>query len=198
MTIEALPGDPDVWMKALARRLELYESLKADEVGKRFSELADRIVQAFENSGKILLFGNGGSATDAQHAAAEWVGRFMMQRRPLPAVALTADSSILTAIGNDYGFDQVFERQVEALGVAGDVAVAISTTGRSENVLRALRAAKGLGIATVALLGGDGGKAKDEADLCLVISRVEVPLIQEAHRFILHLLCEEVDRRLYR
>lgn len=195
MTSGKLLGDPNIWAEALVSRLEVYEALKKSEFEKSFDEMVNLFFETFERDCKVLLFGNGGSAADAQHVAAEWVGRFLTERQPLPAVALTADSSVLTAIGNDYGFDQIFERQVKALGMEGDIAFAISTTGCSENILSALRVAKERGMLTAALLGGDGGDAKGEADLCFLIPSFKVPLIQEAHRFILHLLCEEIDRR---
>ena len=196
MTSGTPPDGSGIWLEALTCRLELYEGLKKLEFEKVFNEMVDRFVEVFERNYKVLLFGNGGSAADAQHAAAEWVGRFLTERQPLPAVALTADSSVLTAIGNDYSFEQIFERQIRALGMEGDIAFAISTTGRSENVLRSLRVAKERGMFTVALLGCDGGDAKKEADLSFIVPNFKVPLIQEAQRFILHLLCEEIDRRL--
>ena len=140
----------------------------------------------------MLAFGNGGSAADAQHLAAELVGRFEMERRPLAAIALTPDSSIVTAIANDYGFEQVFSRQVEALGRQGDVAFGISTSGRSRNVEAALQAAKTQGMITVALTGRDGGKMGADADVHLNVSEASTARIQEVHRTILHAICSLV------
>ena len=147
---------------------------------------------------KLLLFGNGGSAADAQHLAAELVGRFQRERRPLPAIALTTDTSALTAIANDYGYDQVFARQVRALGARGDVALAISTSGRSPSVLHAVEACRALGIETIGLTGGDGGTLAGLVDLCLRVSAsTHAARIQETHILIGHVLCELVDRRLF-
>jgi D-sedoheptulose 7-phosphate isomerase len=158
----------------------------------------DVIAGALQSGRKLLLFGNGGSAADAQHLAAELVGRFLRERRPLPAIALTTDTSALTAIGNDYGFEDVFARQVRALGAAGDVAVAISTSGRSPNVLRAVEAAKAGGLTVVALTGGDGGPLAKAADVCLRVAASTLSSrIQETHILIGHVICELVDRRLF-
>ncbi|MEE8110204.1 MAG: SIS domain-containing protein [bacterium] len=187
---------PDFWIRALDHRAGLFEALQHDEIGRRLDQLAETVVEALAQGRKIMLFGNGGSAADAQHAAAEWVGRFLTDRNPLPAIALTTDTSILTAVGNDYGFDRVFERQIEALALPGDVAIGISTTGISENVIRGLRAAKKRGAHAAALLGGEGGRAKEVADTALIVPTSEGPLVQEVHGFLLHLLCEEVELRL--
>ncbi|MFQ5694194.1 MAG: SIS domain-containing protein [Nitrospinota bacterium] len=188
--------EPDRWRRALSERAVFLGTLAESGLGDRLSRLADIVAEAMAAGGKVLLFGNGGSAADAQHAAAEWVGRFLTDRNPLPAIALSTDTSVLTAVGNDYGFDRVFERQVEALARPGDVAIGISTTGESENVVRALRAAKRRGAAAAALLGSGGGRAGRLADPALVVPGARVPLIQEAHGILLHLLCEEVERRL--
>jgi D-sedoheptulose 7-phosphate isomerase len=156
------------------------------------------VAQAVGGGHKILLFGNGGSAADSQHIAAEFVGRFHRDRRPLPAIALTTDTSALTAIANDFGYDDVFARQVRALGAAGDVAIAISTSGRSPNVLRAVEACRELGIGTVGLTGGDGGALAGMVDLNLQVSASrESARIQETHILVGHVICEMVDRRLF-
>lgn len=158
----------------------------------------DLIAAALRDGQKLLLFGNGGSAADAQHIAAELVGRFMRERRPLPAIALTTDTSALTAISNDYGFDDVFARQVRALGARGDVAVAISTSGRSPNVLRAVEAARAAGLKVVALTGGDGGALAAAADVTLRVSASTLSArIQETHILVGHVICELVDQRLF-
>jgi D-sedoheptulose 7-phosphate isomerase len=143
--------------------------------------------------GKVLAFGNGGSAADAQHFVAELVGRYRRERRALPAIALTVDPSIVTAISNDYGFDDVFARQVRAHARPGDLAFGLSTSGNSENVCRALDAAREAGAGTVALTGGSGGRMTAAADLCVVVPSAETPRIQEAHIAILHILCDLVD-----
>lgn len=155
---------------------------------------ADRLLAALAADGKILLCGNGGSAADAQHFAAELVGRFRRERRALAAVALTTDSSALTAIGNDYGFEQIFSRQVEALAGAGDVLVGISTSGHSPNVLAAVRAARERGCVTIGLLGRNGGSIAPEVDVALTVAAEQTSHIQEAHIVIIHLLCELVER----
>jgi D-sedoheptulose 7-phosphate isomerase len=158
----------------------------------------DLIAGALRDGRKLLLFGNGGSAADAQHIAAELVGRFMRERRGLPAIALTTDTSALTAIGNDYGFDEVFARQVRALGARGDVALAISTSGRSANVIRAVEAAHDAGLKVVALTGGDGGALAAKADVTLRVSASTLSArIQETHILIGHVICELVDQRLF-
>jgi D-sedoheptulose 7-phosphate isomerase len=156
------------------------------------------IAGALREGRKLLLFGNGGSAADAQHIAAELVGRFKRERKGLPAIALTTDTSALTAISNDYGFDDVFARQVRALGAGGDVALAISTSGRSPNVLRAVEAARDAGIKVVALTGGDGGALAAKADVTLRVSASTLSArIQETHILIGHVICELVDQRLF-
>ena len=143
---------------------------------------------------KILICGNGGSAADAQHFAAEIVGRFKLERKGFPAIALTTDTSILTAIGNDYGFDKIFERQVEALGKEGDILIGISTSGSSENVINAVNKAKEMGIHTVGLLGKDGGKLKNIVDFALTVDSNNTARIQECHLTIYHVICEEVEK----
>jgi D-sedoheptulose 7-phosphate isomerase len=152
--------------------------------------VAQKFVEALAGGHKLLLFGNGGSAADAQHLAAEFVGRFLIERRPLPALALTVNTSCLTAIGNDYGYDVVFARQVEALGQPGDIAVGISTSGNSKSVLEGIRTARRLGLLTVGLTGQSGGKLKQEAELCFCAPSDETPRIQEAHILIGHILCQ--------
>jgi len=154
------------------------------------------ITNALKNGSKILICGNGGSAADAQHFAAEIVGRFKLERNGFPAIALTTDTSILTAIGNDYGFDNIFKRQVEALGKEGDVLVGISTSGNSENVIMAVEQAKKMGIYTIGLLGKSGGILKDIVDLSLVVPSDNTPRIQECHLTMYHIICEEVEKNL--
>ena len=159
-------------------------------------EAADLIIMCLRAGGKLLFFGNGGSAADAQHLAAEFVGRFVRERAGLPAIALTTDSSILTAVGNDYGFDRVFARQLEALGRAGDVAIGISTSGNSPNVLEGIKAAKRQRLTTIGLSGKDGGILAKEADLTITISSTSTARIQECHIAVGHLLCELTEEAL--
>jgi D-sedoheptulose 7-phosphate isomerase len=155
------------------------------------------IVQAFKAGHKVLLFGNGGSAADAQHIAAEFVNRFLIERPPLPAIALTTDTSILTSISNDYGYADSFAKQVKALGKEGDVAIGISTSGTAANVIKAIQAAKEMGLKTVGLAGRDGGELAKLVDIALVVDSQSVPRIQEVHMTIGHALCEMVDRMLF-
>jgi D-sedoheptulose 7-phosphate isomerase len=155
---------------------------------------ADAILDALVAGRKLLAFGNGGSASDAEHLVAELVGRFEVERRPLAAVALTADSSVVTAIGNDYGYRSVFIRQIEALGAAGDIAFGISTSGRSENVEIALAAAKARGMVTIALTGRDGGRMGAEADIHVNVGVASTARVQEVHRTILHAMCSVIDQ----
>jgi phosphoheptose isomerase len=167
------------------------------------AELADEIERAGEvmaaslrGGGKLLFCGNGGSAADAQHLAAEFLGHFVRERTPISALALSTDSSTLTAIGNDYGFEHVFARQIRALGRPGDVLVAISTSGRSPNVLRAAEAAREMGLRTIALSGRDGGSLAGLAEIAIVIPSESTARIQECHITIGHILCEYVDEEL--
>jgi D-sedoheptulose 7-phosphate isomerase len=161
-------------------------------------KVIDAIVRAFQNGNKLLLFGNGGSAADAQHIAAEFTNRFLIERPPLPAIALTTDTSALTAISNDYDYSQVFVKQLQALGKAGDIALAISTSGNSPNVLAALETCKKLSIATIGLTGGSGGKIVGNVDYLLQVSEGKnSPRIQETHILVGHVICEMVDRQLF-
>jgi D-sedoheptulose 7-phosphate isomerase len=155
------------------------------------------MVDALSAGRKILIMGNGGSAADAQHFAAEMVGRFLLERRALPAIALTTDTSILTAVGNDYGFDEVFKRQVVALAVPGDIVVGISTSGHSNNVFRAITAANEIGCKTVGLLGRDGGAIAGVVDVNLTVPVQETPHIQEAHVTIIHIICALIEKQMF-
>jgi D-sedoheptulose 7-phosphate isomerase len=154
--------------------------------------IADRL----RDGAKVVVFGNGGSAADAQHLAAELLGRFELDRSPFPAVCLADNTSAVTAIANDYGFETVFSRQIRGLGQRGDVALGISTSGNSENVVAGLLAAAELGMITIALTGGDGGRLTDAADHCVVVPADGTPRIQEAHAVVIHIICEIVERRL--
>lgn len=168
----------------------------AEELSADIARAGDLLIDAFQAGKKLLLFGNGGSAADAQHLAAEFVGHYVNERSPLAAIALTTDTSALTAIGNDYGFDQVFVRQIRALGRRGDVAIAISTSGRSPNVILGIEAAREAGLATIALTGGDGGNLAPIVDIAIVVPSDVTARIQECHITIGHVLCEYVDREL--
>jgi D-sedoheptulose 7-phosphate isomerase len=167
------------------------------EMPTQIAALATLLVETFTRGGKLLVMGNGGSAADAQHFVAEIVGRFKMERRALPAVALSTDTSILTAIGNDYGFDMVFRRQVEALAAAGDLVVGISTSGNSPNVQQALELARDMGCRTVGLLGKDGGSIKQCCDLALVMPTNDTPRIQEGHITIIHIVCDLLEKTMF-
>ncbi len=156
----------------------------------------DVLVRTLQKGRKILICGNGGSAADAQHFAAEMIGRFEMERPAWPAVALSTDTSILTAIGNDYGYDQVFSRQVEGMGQAGDTLIAISTSGNSGNILQAVAVAKERKMRTIGLLGGDGGFLRSHVDRAVVIPAQRTARIQEAHIFILHYWAGHIENRL--
>lgn len=171
----------------------LLENAFVDLIGK----VAEMITVAYRRGHKVILFGNGGSAADAQHLAAEFVGRYRRDRRALPALALTVNTSALTAIGNDYGFDLVFARQIEALGAPGDVAIGISTSGRSANVIGGLKAARSGGLGTVALTGPRPSPIAELADFCLAIPSDGTPGIQEAHIAVGHILCELVEGALF-
>jgi D-sedoheptulose 7-phosphate isomerase len=162
----------------------------------RVASAATAISQALKSGRKVLAFGNGGSASDAQHLVAELVGRFEGERRALAGVALTADSAIVTAIGNDYGYDNVFTRQVEALGNEGDIAFGISTSGRSANVRAALVAAKARGMITIALTGRDGGAMGSEADIHINVAEPSTPRIQEVHRTVMHAMCSLIEQSI--
>jgi D-sedoheptulose 7-phosphate isomerase len=162
-----------------------------------FLEAIKLISQAFERGNKLLLFGNGGSAADAQHIAAEFVNRFIIDRPPLPALALTTDTSILTSISNDMAFQEVFAKQIKALGKEGDVAIGISTSGNSPNVIKALEVAKEMGIKTVALTGNDGGMIAKMVDIPLIVSSSSTARVQETHILIGHILCEMVEHQLF-
>jgi phosphoheptose isomerase len=157
---------------------------------------ADALGRALTTGRKVLAFGNGGSASDAEHLVAELVGRFEDERRALAAVALTAGSSVVTAVGNDYGYPHVFTRQIEALGSSGDIAFGISTSGRSKNVEAALAAGKARGMVTIALTGRDGGRMGSEADIHVNVAETSTARVQEVHRTILHAMCSLVDRHV--
>ncbi|MBW2302890.1 MAG: D-sedoheptulose 7-phosphate isomerase [Deltaproteobacteria bacterium] len=159
--------------------------------------LAEKIADAFTSDRKLMICGNGGSAADAQHIAAEFVNRFILERPPLPAIALSTDTSILTSIGNDYSFEEIFSKQIKAIGMEGDILLALSTSGNSPNILSAVKTARKRGIFTAALTGGDGRKLGSLADMALVVKSKETPRIQETHIFAGHMICQLVDYLLF-
>ncbi len=182
--------------RSLAASIEAKRRFAA-EAGATLIEVAERCAEALSRGNKLLIFGNGGSAADAQHLAAEFVNRFLIDRRPLAAIALTTDSSILTSIGNDFSFDDIFVKQIQALGREGDVALGISTSGNSPNVVSGLAAAARQGLITVALTGAGGGRLAGQVDYLLAVPSRHTPAIQEAHLWAEHLLCQLVDHRLF-
>ena len=173
----------------------VHERLREENL-QPVAEAAAAILTASRDGGKVLVFGNGGSAADAQHLATDLVGRFERERRPLAALALTADSTLLTAVANDYAFDRVFVRQIEALGSRGDLAFGISTSGQSVNVVEGLRAARARGLRTIVLTGRDGGPAGALADIHINVPDPSTARVQEAHRTLIHAICELVEREL--
>ncbi len=177
----------------LAEVAALVEQV-SEELAEAVDRYADLLLATFHQGGKVMFCGNGGSAADAQHIAAEYVVRFMRRRDPLPAVALTTDSSILTASGNDLGFDTLFERQVRALGRKGDLLVMHSTSGDSENLIRAAEVAGRSGMATVGLLAKGGGRLRDLVDLSIVVPTESTARAQEIHMILEHIVCDRVDR----
>jgi len=178
---------------ALAETIALHERLRQGDVSA-VTEAAAAIFEALGQGGRLLTFGNGGSAADAQHVAAEFVGRFLRERPSLSAVALSTDTSVLTSIANDYSFDQVFARQIEALGRHGDVAFGISTSGRSANVIAGFTAARARGMKTIALTGADGGAVGSLVDIHINVPSTSTPRVQEVHRTLLHVICDLVER----
>lgn len=177
--------------KSLDDSLAMLESLRA--MSGLVRDCADRCLSALNHGGKLLICGNGGSAAQAQHLAGELLGRYKRNRRPLAAIALASDTAVLTCIGNDYGFEEIFSRQVRALGRPGDVLIAISTSGRSPDILEALRTAKEIGMKSIAFLGGDGGPALPLSDSALVVGHNDTARIQEGHQFLMHCLMDLIE-----
>ena len=184
-------------------KAKIEENIEAtEELHKSQAENIEKavksIVNSLRNGGKVIIFGNGGSAADSQHIAAELVGRFKKERRALPAISLTTNTSILTAIGNDYGYDVTFSRQVEALGKEGDIAIGLSTSGNSKNVVAALKGAKSIGLKTIGLTGAGGGAMKDICDILIASPSKNTPRIQESHILIAHIICELVEGEIFK
>ena len=182
--------------KALRESVGAMESFVGENISNliRFSE---KIASAFNDDRKLMICGNGGSAADAQHIAGEFVNRFLLERPPLPAIALTTDTSVLTSIGNDYTFEEIFSKQVKAIGLEGDVLLALSTSGNSANVIDAVKAAKNLGIYTGLLTGSGGGQLASQVDLAMIVNHNIAPRIQETHIFAGHTICQLVDHILF-
>lgn len=177
----------------LAETIALHERVKHGDLDP-VTDAAAAIIESLGRDGRLLTFGNGGSAADAQHVSSELVGRFLRQRRSLSAIALTTDASVLTSVANDESFDRVFARQIEGLGRKGDVALGISTSGRSPNVIAGLTAARAQGLRTIALTGGDGGAVGSLADIHINVPSASTPRVQEVHRTLLHVICDLVER----
>ena len=186
----------DLIARALKQNQRTVEGF-VTENSSNLIRCAEFVCNAFRNSGKLMICGNGGSAADAQHIAAEFVNRFQIDRSPLPALALTTDTSIITSVANDNSFDAIFSRQIEALGARGDVLLAISTSGRSRNILSAIATAKGRGIYTIGLMGGGGGEMLRLVDLALVVKSNQTPRVQEAHILAGHIICELAEHMLF-
>jgi len=185
----------DVADATLRDAIALHERVRAAGL-ETAAAAAAAITASLRQDGKVLVFGNGGSAADAQHMATELVGRFVRERRGYAALALTTDGSVMTSVSNDYGYDRVFERQIEARGKPGDVAIGITTSGGSANVVRALEAARGRKLTTIALTGRDGGAAGRAADLHINVPSESTPRVQEVHMTLLHIICDLVEREL--
>ena len=181
-------------LKLIQESREVHDRITA--IVPQIERAAGLMISCIENCGKIMFAGNGGSASDAQHLAAELAGKYYLEREPLPAIALTTNTSLLTAIGNDYGYDNIFARQVKALARPDDIAVGISTSGNSPNILKAMEAARDAGVLTVAFTG-PGGKLKDAADIVLSVASHDTPRIQEIHGIAGHLICYLVERSLF-
>jgi D-sedoheptulose 7-phosphate isomerase len=182
----------------IGKTSDLLSKLVADEVLlAEVEKIADSCMAAIRAGKKVLFAGNGGSAADAQHLAAEFVSRFAFDRAGLPAFSLVTDTSVMTAVGNDYGFEHLFSRQIQAVGVAGDVFVGISTSGQSPNILKALTEARGKGLVTVGFTGESGGKMLDLCDFCIRIPSRETPKIQEGHIVIGHILCGIIESYIF-
>lgn len=202
MTDRIKEGGPDGALSSIGQQInktvEAHLALIAEGGVAVIQEMADVMAEALESGGRIYIMGNGGSAAQAQHMAGEIVGRFMCERSAWPAQALSVDTSVLTAVANDYGYDRIFERQVEAFVKPGDVAIGLSTSGNSTNVEKGLALAKKLGARTLALSGRGGGRMKDLVDICLVTPDVadNSPRVQEVHLTVIHILCDLVEKSM--
>jgi D-sedoheptulose 7-phosphate isomerase len=188
-----MADEQQAFLTAMAETIALHQRVTSEGI-EPVLKAARAIAGAFASGGKLLIFGNGGSASDAQHVAAEFVGRFLRERKALAAIALTTDTSVLTSIGNDYAFDRIFVRQIEALGRPGDVALGISTSGQSPNVLAALDEARQRGLVTIAVTGRDGGAIGRAAAIHINVPSASTPRVQEVHRTLLHVICDLAEQ----
>ena len=193
----SLTDRSDLLRDRVQQSIDAKQRLLDSDAIRVTAEATGRIVESLTNGGKVLFFGNGGSSADAGHLAAELLGRFYIDRRPLPAMNLADNTAAVTAIGNDYSYDEVFSRQVAALGVAGDVAVGLSTSGNSPNVLRGLETARSIGLTTVAFTGSTGGKLLSIVDYCIRVPIDDTPRVQELGMLLGHTMCQIVERDLF-
>lgn len=187
----------DILIRAINEKYEIIEMMRNTNYFDEIFSVADILISALKEEKKILLAGNGGSAADAQHFAAEIVGRYMLERKAMSAISLCTDPSAVTSIGNDYGFDYIFSRQIEGIGKPGDVFIGISTSGNSINILKGIQTAKMKGIKTIGLLGNDGGRIGKECENAIIVPSSKAARIQELHIFIIHILCELIEKELY-
>lgn len=186
------------WMKKEIEEKEiLLKNIQENGYLDTVNEVGKELIAIIKSGNKILLAGNGGSAADAQHFAGEIVGRFLLERNAMPAISLCVDPVVVTCVGNDYGYEEVFARQIQGLGCKGDVFVGISTSGNSENIIRAIKCAKDKGMMVVGFTGKDGGKMKDLCDYTLVVPSDNTARIQEVHTFTVHLLCEMIEKEMF-
>ncbi len=182
----------EIIQEAILESIRVKEGLLKNNLGQ-IVEMSQKIIESLKKGGKLLIFGNGGSASDSQHIAAELVGRFKKDRPALPAIALTVNTSTITALANDFGYDIIFARQIEALAAKNDVALGISTSGKAKSVVLGLKQAKKMGLLTVALTGGDGGEIVKQADISLIVPSSQTARIQESHILIGHIICELIE-----
>lgn len=183
----------EIIRKTIDEKIDCLNRFREENYVTQLKKICQKEIETLKSENKILIAGNGGSAADAQHFAAELVGRFEIERKGLPAIALTTDSSILTSIGNDYSYDYIFARQIEALALPGDIFIGISTSGNSENIVRAVEKAKKEGLFVIGLLGKDGGRLKDICDEALIVPSDKTARIQELHEMCIHIMCTFID-----
>ncbi|GAB6189632.1 D-sedoheptulose 7-phosphate isomerase [Marinitoga arctica] len=188
----------EIIKKGIEKSIEVKKNiLKNEELIKKIEITSKLIIKALKNKKKIIFCGNGGSAADAQHLAAEFMGKFYLDRNPLPSISLTVNTSVLTAIGNDYGYEEIFVRQLKGIGQSGDILVGISTSGNSKNIIKAFEYAKENDISTIAFTGENGGRMKEYVDILINIPSKDTPRIQEAHITIGHIICEIVEKEIF-
>ena len=184
-------------IKSMIKESVDVKMLVSKNLASKIEDSIKLIVEVIKSKKKVLIAGNGGSASQASHIAGEFVGRYKMERRGLPCIALTADTTVLTAWSNDYNYETVFSRELEALGSEGDVFIALSTSGNSKNLVKALEAAKRMNLKTISLLGKGGGKMKSMSDIEMIVPSSNTPRVQEAHLMVLHIMCELIDEELF-